>query len=245
MKMDNIKTVLVDDEGLARDRLKSLLRDYSYIKIVGEAEDGEQAIEVISDTKPDLVFLDIQMPGCSGIEVAASLSQGKPKVIFCTAYDQYAIDAFELHATDYLLKPVSRARLRKAIDKIKVKTGDEAAVEQTLSHVVPTRFLGKRANRFHVIPIDSVLYFWSEGGLTQMWTKEQFYWMEPALNELEKRLEMGGFYRLSRQALVNLDKVLEVIPLIGGHGQVKLTNKKELSVSRRRMKNLIERLEGR
>jgi len=241
--MGTIRTILVDDEGLARERLKTLLKSYSFIEIVGEAADGEEAIEVISQLEPELVFLDIQMPGCSGIEVAASLAEGKTKVIFCTAYDQYAIDAFELHAADYLLKPVSRARLAKAIEKVRAGGQSKDSIENTLSQVVPTRFLGKRANRFHVIPAESVLYFWSEGGLTQMWTSESFYWMEPALNELEKRLEKAGFYRLSRQALVNLSEVKEVIPLIGGHGQVKLSNQKELPVSRRRMKSLIERLE--
>ncbi|MEJ2081587.1 MAG: response regulator [Acidobacteriota bacterium] len=111
--MKTIRTLIVDDEELARDRLRSLLTPFPDVEVVGEAEDGEEAVEKISTLKPDLVFLDIQMPGCTGIDVAASLPAGKPVVIFCTAYDQYAIDAFEVRAVDYLLKPVARLRLAR------------------------------------------------------------------------------------------------------------------------------------
>src|SRR5439155_19520675 len=102
----------------ARERLLRLLDAIADIKVVAEAEDGEQAIERILELKPDVVFLDIQMPGCSGLEVVASLPLPRPKIIFCTAFDQYAVDAFELHASDYLLKPVSRARLERALDRV-------------------------------------------------------------------------------------------------------------------------------
>ncbi len=106
-----MKVLLVDDEELARSRLRSLLQGYDDIQIVGEAQDGEEAIERIDELKPDLVFLDIQMPGCSGTDVVQSLPSPRPRIIFCTAFDQYALDAFELAALDYLLKPVTRARL--------------------------------------------------------------------------------------------------------------------------------------
>ena len=131
------------------------------------------------------------MPKLSGIAFYKALNN-PPKVIFCTAYDQYAIDAFELHAADYLLKPVSRARLNKSLEKIKAGIESDLAIESTVSSIVPKRFLGKRANRYHVVPVERVMYFWSEGGLTQMWTKERFYWMEPALNELIRLTRPGG-----------------------------------------------------
>lgn len=241
--MASLRTLVVDDEELARERLKVLLEAFGDIEVVGEARDGEEAIERIVDLKPDLVFLDIQMPGCSGIEVAASLPAGSPIVVFCTAYDQYAIEAFEVSAIDYLLKPVSRVRLSKAIDRVRGTRDAEEGIENAMRRVPPARFLGKRANRYWVIPRKSVLYFSSEGGLTQLWTHEQYYWMEPTLTQLENRLEDAGFYRISRQALVNLGGVAEVVPLIGGQGQVKLANGKSLDVSRRRMKSLIEQLE--
>lgn len=241
--MGVLRTLVVDDEELARDRLKVLLEPFADVEVIDEAVDGEEAIGKIVDLKPDLVFLDIQMPGCSGIEVAASLPSGGPIVVFCTAYDQYAIDAFEVSAIDYLLKPVSRVRLAKAIERVRSTRELAEGIEKAVRTAPPARFLGKRGNRFTVIPRKSVLYFSSEGGLTKLWTREHYYWMEPALTELENRLAEAGFYRISRQALVNLAGVSEVIPLVGGHGQVKLVNGTVLDVSRRRMKPLLEELE--
>ena len=122
-----IRVLLVDDEQPARDRLRQLLAPHDDVEIVGEAEDGESAIEKILEVAPRLVFLDIQMPGCSGIEVAASLAAPRPQIVFCTAYDEYAVDAFELHAVDYLLKPVNRARMGKALDRAQnpIHSGDD------------------------------------------------------------------------------------------------------------------------
>ena len=109
----------MDDEQPARERLRQLLSGNADVEIVGEAEDGVQAVERVGELTPDLVLLDIQMPGCSGLEVAASLGRPRPAIIFCTAFDQYAVDAFELHAVDYLLKPVNRARLQAALDRVR------------------------------------------------------------------------------------------------------------------------------
>ena len=116
-----IRALLVDDEQPARERLRQLLSAHPDVEIAGEAEDGVQAAERIAEVAPDVVFLDIQMPGASGLDVAASLGQPRPFVIFCTAFDQYAVDAFELSATDYLLKPVNRARLAAALDRVRQK----------------------------------------------------------------------------------------------------------------------------
>lgn len=242
--MERIRTLIVDDEELARKRLIGLLEPYKDIEIVGEAEDGEKAIEKIEELEPELVFLDIQMPVCSGIEVAASLRSEGPNLIFCTAYDQYAIEAFEVHAVDYLLKPVSRSRLAKSLERIQKGEKTAKSVNEAVRQVTPTRFLGKRGNRFKVIPQEAVLYFWAEGGITQLWSGDEYYWMDPNLTELEERLEGAGFSRISRQALINLDGVEEVIPLIGGHGQVRMQGGVVLDVSRRRMKPLIEKLES-
>ncbi len=242
--MNSIRTLIVDDEEPARERLRNLLRPFADAEVVGEAENGEQALEQIALLKPDLVFLDIQMPGCSGIEVAASLPGGTPRIIFCTAYDEYAIDAFEVRAVDYLLKPVARARLAKALERVRESGDQSEAVDGMVHDSAPARFLAKRGSRFKVVPVADVHCFLSEGGLTQLWTADQYYWMEPALVDLDRRLAGTGFFRISRQALVNLDRVEEVVPLIGGHGQVKLAGGRVLDVSRRRMKDLMEELEG-
>jgi sigma-B regulation protein RsbU (phosphoserine phosphatase) len=121
-----IRALLVDDEQPARDRLRGLLEDFDDVEVVGEARDGEQAIQRTGEVHPDLIFLDIQMPGLTGLDVAASLPPPRPRIVFCTAFDQYAIDAFEHHATDYLLKPVSRRRLSRAVQRVR------AAVQEQL-----------------------------------------------------------------------------------------------------------------
>src|SRR5262249_33090524 len=114
-----IRTLIVDDEDLARERLRALLGEHPEIVVIDEANNGIAAIEKIEETPPDLVFLDIEMPGCSGLEVARSITtRPLPRIIFCTAYDQYAIQAFELNAVDYLLKPVNRARLAESIKRV-------------------------------------------------------------------------------------------------------------------------------
>ena len=243
-----IRTLIVDDEEPARDRLRQLLSSIDDVNIVGEAGDGEQAIQQILELRPDLVFLDIQMPACSGLEVAASLPSPRPRIIFCTAFDQYAVDAFELHAIDYLLKPVSRARLADALSRARQAQPDKQESDlETLTQsgrTRPSRFLAKRGARFRVIAGTEVLYFASEEGLTKLCAADQHYWMEPTLNDLEARLDPVVFFRISRAAIVNLDSIQEVFPMPGGHGEVLLRNGTRLEVSRRRFKELLEKLEG-
>lgn len=242
-----IRTLLVDDEELARERLTKLLQPYEDIEIVGEAGDGEEAIDKIVELAPDLVFLDIQMPACSGIEVASSLPSPRPVIVFCTAYDQYAVEAFEVQAVDYLLKPVNRSRLAKAVDHVRRISAEEANAKVDKATRVmgstPARFLGKRANRFHVIPQDDVVYFISEGGLTKLCTDNDHYWMQPTMSELENRIDSSVFFRISRSIIVNLNAVKQVAPLVGGFGEVVLSQGARLDVSRRRFKSLLKRLE--
>lgn len=240
--MPALKVMVIDDEAPARERLRALLQPFSDIEVVGESDNGEDALEQIAKLRPDAVFLDIQMPGCSGMEVAASLPTDRPKVVFCTAFDQYALEAFDVHAVDYLLKPVNRARLARAVERLRQERRDPG-VESVLHDLAPARFLGRKGNRFRVVPRDQVLCFLSDGGLTQLWTADQFFWMEPTLNDLEGRLEKSGFFRISRQALINLGHLQEVVPLLGGYGQVKLTGGRTLEVSRRRLKPLLDQLQ--
>jgi DNA-binding LytR/AlgR family response regulator len=172
-----IRVLIVDDERPARERLRELLGTFQEVQIIGEADSGEQAIERINQLNPDLVLLDIQMPACNGIEVATSLASPRPKIIFCTAFEQYAVDAFELSAADYLLKPISRIRLAQALERIQKQNNLEA--DANLDRVTrrprmtPTRFLGRRGSRFVVIPQGEVVYLGSEGGLTKLHTANQ------------------------------------------------------------------------
>ncbi len=242
------RILVVDDESPARERVCQLLSAVPDVEIVGEANNGEQAVEKIKDLRPDLVLLDIQMPGASGLEVAACLPRPRPKIIFCTAFDQYAVDAFELHAVDYLLKPVNRVRLAQAIARASTKPEDEAEADiDRVTEAVQgkfTRLLVRSGDRFRIIPQKEVAYFSSEGGLTRLNTRDRQYVLDPTLNDLEERLDPNLFFRISRCAIVNLDLVTEVRPLIGGVASVCLSTGAVLEVSRRRVKELLERLEG-
>ncbi len=243
-----IRTFIVDDEQPARERLRLLLQPFGKIEIVGEAEDGEQALNKIRELSPELVFLDIQMPGCTGLEVAAALPSPSPAIIFCTAYDQFAVDAFELAAVDYLLKPVNRSRLAAAIQKVEKQT--DAEREDHLRKVgnslrgQPIRFLARKGARYIVIPQNEVCCFVSEEGLTRLYTSDQSHWIDPTLNDLEIRLDTAVFLRISRAGMIRLEAVREVIPMMGGSGEVLLKNGMKLEVSRRRFRELIESLKG-
>jgi two-component system LytT family response regulator len=243
-----MRVLIVDDEAPARARLRQMLAAHADLEIAGEAETGVQAMEMAAALRPDVLLLDIQMPGSSGIDVAACLAQPRPHVIFCTAYDQHAVDAFELHAVDYLLKPISRARLAQALDRVRVLAagGGEPGLDQAIrgSTAAPSRFLVKSAGHYLVVGEGRVIYFVSEDGLTRMVAEGGQYWMDPTLNELEARLDPARFFRISRAAMISLNAVAEVFPMPGGSGEVLLKNGQRLEVSRRRFRELLQALEG-
>ena len=240
-----IRALIVDDEAPARERLRHLLAEVRDVEIVGDAADGEQAIEQIATLTPTVVFLDIQMPGCTGLEVAASLPSPRPHIIFCTAYDQHAVDAFELNAVDYLLKPVNRARLEKALDRVR-RGAAGGNIEEAAARAAapPARFLARKGSVYRVVQAREVFCFVSEEGLTKLHAAGDDYWMSPTLNDLEARLDPRRFFRVSRAAIVNLDIVRDVAPTAGGHGTLTLRDGTQLEVSRRRFKELTERLGG-
>ena len=244
-----MRVLIVDDEAPARARLRQMLGAHADLEIAGEAETGVQAMEMTLALRPDLLLLDIQMPGSSGIDVATCLPQPRPHVIFCTAYDQHAVDAFELHAVDYLLKPISRARLAQALDRVRalMEGGGDAGVDRAIrgSAITPARFLVKNAGHYLVVGEARVIYFASEDGLTRLVAEGGQYWMDPTLNELEGRLDPARFFRISRAAMISLNAVAEVFSMPGGSGEVLLKNGHRLEVSRRRFRELLLALEGR
>jgi two-component system LytT family response regulator len=231
-----MRILIVDDEAPARARLRQMLASQEGFEIAGEASTGVEAIKLVSELKPDVLLLDIQMPSCSGIDVAASLPSPRPQIIFCIAHDQHAVDAFELHAVDYLLKPISRVRLAEALQRVAATP----RVEKRLGS--PARFLVKNASHYLVVGEARVLYFLSEDGLTKLIADTGQYWLGPTLNELELRLDRSRFFRISRAALINLNAVEQVFPLPGGSGEVLLSNGSRLEVSRRRFNDLLELL---
>jgi two-component system LytT family response regulator len=245
-----IRTLVIDDEQPARERLKQLLGAHPDVEIVGEADDGVQAAEKIAELAPDLVLLDIQMPGASGLDVAASLGKPRPAVIFCTAYDQYAVDAFELSALDYLLKPVNRARLAAALERVRsasaaATAGRDRPLEQLTqaTGMAPTRFLAKRGNRFRVVPANEVVAFTFVDAVTHLLTATEQLSMQPTLASLARRLDAASFFQVSRNAIIRLDAVKEAKPFSDGTGEILLANGQTMVVARRRWRALIDRLE--
>jgi len=244
-----IRVLIVDDEAPARTRLRQMLASEPDIEIAGEAATGVQAMELTRELKPNLMLLDIKMPGCSGVDVAACLPEPRPHIVFCTAFDEYAVDAFELHAVDYLLKPISRARLVLALARVRGLEAAEAAdalPREALDRTSrsrrggPVRFLVRNSSHYLVVAESRVLYFSSEDGLTKLVAEGAQYWMDPTLNELEQRLDGARYFRISRSALINLNAVAEVFPLPGGSGEVLLKNGQRLEVSRRRFRDLLQ-----
>src|SRR5690348_8587303 len=244
-----IRTLVIDDEQPARERLKQLLSAHADVEVVGEAGDGVEAAERIAELSPDLVLLDIQMPGASGLDVAASLGKPRPAVIFCTAFDQYAVDAFELSALDYLLKPVNRARLASALDRVRAtqaQPGRDRALEELTQAkgMAPTRFLAKRGNRFKVVQADEVVAFTFVDGITHLLTAAEQLSMQPTLAALARRLDASAFFQISRTAIVRLDAVKEAKPFSDGTGEIFLANGQTMLVARRRWQALLEKLSG-
>lgn len=248
-----IKTIIVDDEELARERLRDLLEEFAEIEIVGEADNGISAIEKIEEIQPDLVFLDILMPGCSGIEVARSISTGHlPKIIFCTAYDQYAIQAFELNAIDYLLKPVSRARLAESIKRAARSELASDELRKKLESIITSlrepgsrymrRFLGRRARKIYLINEPDVVCFKVDRNLLFIVTDSEEYWTSYTLSQLEGAVDPSVFFRTHRQYMVNLNKIKEIAPLIGGTYLLTMSNGSQVEVSRRQAKRLLDLL---
>jgi len=244
-----IRVLIVDDEEPSRVRLRQMLAAHGDVEVAGEAGTGVEAMEMAARLRPDAILLDIQMPGSSGLDVAACLPKPRPHVVFCTAFDQYAVEAFELHAVDYLLKPIARARLAQALDRIRSLPG-AGVREETLDQAIqrqppaPARFLVRSGAHYLVVGEGRVFYFGTEGSLTRLVADNGQYWMDPSLNELEQRLDPARFFRISRAALINLNAVTEVVPVTGGSGEVVLKNGHRLDVSRRRFRDLLEALAG-
>ena len=245
------RAVLVDDEDLAIRRLQRLLRDESAIEVVGTAENGRKAIELVDELKPDLLFLDIQMPGLTGFDVIRRLRH-VPIVIFTTAYDEYALQAFETSAVDYLLKPIEKARLQKALEKLRrLRPGESSgSFEQRLDLLLQSIERKEGESRLSHIPakigertlifgVADAAYFYASDKYTFLVTNEKEYIIDRTLAELEVKLDPARFVRIHRSAIVNVDRVKEIVSLIGGRCLCRLKNPpKDLPVSRSMVRNL-------
>jgi len=241
-----LRTLIVDDEFPARERLRRMLADIRDVDIVGEAEDGLQAVEMIEREKPDLVLLDIQMPRLDGFDVVEALAD-PPLIIFITAYDEYAIRAFEVNALDYLLKPFSRERLRKAIHRAQETLAEEHNFAAHLGSLLESltaqglylaRLAVRDCDRIHVLDVKEVDWIGVEGEQVMVHVGEQVYLVRRTLTELESRLDPANFFRAHRSAIVNLDRVREVIPWFKGGHKLRLSSGAEVDLSRTRARAL-------
>ena len=249
-----MKALVADDEQLARDELCFLLASFPEIEIVGQASNGVQAVKQARELAPDLLFLDIQMPGLDGFQVVRQLMEDDdlPKIGFVTAYDQYAIKAFEVNAIDYLLKPVDKARLRQALGRaVKRKREGEPieALERLLGALErgprPKRLVVKVAERFLLVDASDIVYAAVEGGVVTLVTDHVTGTSNlRTLEELSAVLDPDTFWRVHRGYIVNLERIQEVIPWFNRTIQLKMADKAgtEIPVSRAHTRRLKEHL---
>ena len=226
-----MRALLVDDERLARAELTRLLDKFPEIEIVSEASNGEEAIKLIEEHKPDLVFLDIQMPGMTGFEVLEHLHI-VPNIIFVTAYDEYALKAFEVNALDYVLKPIELSRLEKAIEKVNSKNQEQDIhTNKELSH--ESQIFIKDGEKCWFVKLDKVRMFESEGNYVRLYFDDSKPMILKSLNNLEKRLNDKEFFRISRKYIINLSWVEKVEAWFNGGLRVTLKTGEKLEISRR------------
>jgi two-component system LytT family response regulator len=243
-----LRTLIVDDEAPARERLRNLLADNELVELIGEAKDGAEAVEKIERLSPDLVLLDIQMPVLDGFEVIETLD-APPAIIFVTAYDEYAIRAFEVNALDYLLKPFSQERLQRAIARAheELVAGSDFAgrigpllesLREEKRHL--TRVAVRKAGRFLVVDVRDIDWMEAREGGVLLHVGAEEHSVTRTLTELERRLDPSLFFRTHRSIIVNLDRVKEVVPWFAGSHRLRLTTGAEVDLSRSRAKELRE-----
>jgi two-component system LytT family response regulator len=234
-----IKAVIIDDERLARNELKKLLLDFPEIEVVAEAANATEGIEKIDSFNPDLIFLDIQMPGKTGFDMLAELDKA-PDVIFTTAYDDYALKAFEVNALDYLLKPVEPKRLADAIQKLHLEdekdkemlSEDEIRVNRSLLHEQDQVFV-KDGERCWFVRLADIRLFESVGNYAKVYFASNKPLILKSLNALEERLDEKVFFRANRKHIVNLRLIEKIEPYFNGGLLLELKGGEKIEVSRR------------
>ena len=252
-----IKTLLVDDEPLARSNLRVLLKDDADVEVVGEARNGTEALSAIRQHSPDLVFLDIQMPEMDGFGVLENIeAEQMPVIVFVTAFDRYALRAFEFHALDYLLKPFDDARFEKALRQAKQQVEqrdikdlshrliallagrDAAATEQPVKANYLTRLLIKSSGRVSFLKTEDVDWIGAEDYYIKLHVGRKNHLLRETMNEMEAKLDPSMFIRVHRSSIVNIDRIRELQQHFNGEYIVVLKDGTELKLSRSRREQL-------
>jgi len=238
------RTLIVDDEPLARERLRQLLEPEAEIELVGECADGREAVAAIREKSPDLVFLDVQMPELTGFEVLEQVRGGRmPVIVFVTAHDQFALKAFEVHAVDYLLKPFDRDRfqtaLRRALDHIQRDHAGELnqRLSALLNDLKPSarpldRLAVKSGGRVVFVRVDDIDWVEAADNYVELHVGAESHLHRETMADLEQMLPPGKFMRISRSTIVNVDRIKELQPLFHGEYAVILRNGTRLTLSR-------------
>ena len=250
----SLTTLIVDDEPIARKVLREELELIPDVEVVGEADNGSTALEKIAKTQPDLVLLDLQMPAMGGFDVIRSLESGThlPVIVVVTAYDNYALQAFEAGAIDYLLKPVGQARLAEAVERAKRLTSKEVVerlaqlqeVADPIGEPRTKRIIGRSAEEFFLLRADEIFAFQAEGSVVWIVTAKRKYQATETLKVLEDRLRSTGFRRIHRNALVNVDCVRKMSALSSQRWLITLTNDQEFIASKRQARSVRQILRG-
>ncbi|MEF8797275.1 MAG: LytTR family DNA-binding domain-containing protein [Salinivenus sp.] len=258
-----IRALIVDDEPLARERLRGLLDDRPDVAVIGEAEDGLAAAEAIQEQAPNLVFLDVQMPGLNGIDVIEEVGREQmPVTVFVTAYDQYAIKAFDLAAVDYLLKPFDDERFEQAFERARDRIADQDtdAISRRLLRMLQEkdpslledetapdepsleRIAVQGRGKARIVSVDDITHITADGSYAELHTADGTHVIRERMKALAARLDPADFVRVHRSAIVRLDEVELILRSGGGNYAVRLEDGTTVSVSRGRIEELQERL---
>lgn len=234
--MNRLRVLIVDDERLARTRLRRLLAERNDVEVIGAAEDGDEAVSMIDQLRPDLLFLDIQMPGLSGFDVIAAIRGAPPFIIFTTAFDQYAVRAFEVHALDYLLKPFDGERLHPAVDRAiaLIRGARSTSQERFLEELTPKsieRFVVRHAGRIVFVAAEQIDWIEAADNYVYLHAGSESHLIRGALKTIESRLG-PGFVRIHRSAIVNASRIQSLKPLSHGDYDVELLDGSHLTATR-------------
>jgi two-component system LytT family response regulator len=248
--MEKVKAIIVEDEAPARALLQAYLKDVDEVEVIQECENGFDGLKAIQQHKPDLIFLDIQMPKLTGFEML-ELLEDYPKIIFTTAYDEFAIKAFELNAVDYLMKPFSKERFLKALNKalksVEEKVSDRERIEKVTEAAkenagIIDRIFVKTGSRIDVVPVKDIIKVEAQDDYVELFTRERSYLKKETMSRLEKSLPPEQFIRVHRSFIINSDYLSKIEKYGKESYMVILQDGSRVQVSKSRIKNLREKL---